>query len=340
MLGGMASRPLPEGDLPTTPGAGGPPVTLASVQAAAQRLAGVARRTPLLSSASLDAACGGRVRLKAECFQRSGSFKFRGAYNRLSQLTSEERGAGVVAYSSGNHGAAVALAARLLGVVATIVAPANGPQGKLAAITGYGATLRPYDPETEQRETVAEEIHERTGAVLVPPFDDPAIMSGQGTAGLELVEDGGALDVALVPVGGGGLVAGTGTVLSALAPGCRIFGVEPAGADDTRRSLAASARVRLDRVDTIADGLRASTPGSLTFPVNRRNLAGVLSVGDDQIVEAMRFLFERLKIVVEPSGAVGVAALLSGAIDVSGLRVAVVLSGGNVDAARFAELVG
>ena len=313
-------------------------LTLDRVLAAAARLDGVAHHTPVLSSTLLNERCGGMVLLKAEPFQRSGSFKFRGAYNRLSLLDPAAKAAGVVAFSSGNHGGAVALAARLLDVPAVVVVPANGSAAKLAAIEGYGAEIRRYDPVTERREEVAAALAEARSLTLIRPFDDYDVMAGQGSAGVELAEQAGELDLVLVPVGGGGLAAGVGTAVKALLPGAAMIGVEPAGADDTSRSLRAGHRVSLDAVDTIADGLRALTPGELTFPVNQRQLDDVVTVPDAAIVEAMLFCFARLKVVVEPSGAVPLAALLCGAVQASGRRVAVVLSGGNIDPADFAFL--
>ncbi len=314
-------------------------LTFERVQAAAARLSGVAHRTPLLTSTTLDARCGARVCLKAEPFQRGGSFKFRGAYNRLSLLDAGQRARGVVAYSSGNHGGAVALAASLLGIHAVVVVPATGSPAKLAAIEGYGAEIRRYDPATERREEVAAAVARERSLTMIRPFDDYDIMAGQGTLGVELAEQAGDLGLVLVPIGGGGLAAGVCTAVKALLPGAAVVGVEPAGADDTRRSLRAGRRVTLDTVDTIADGLRASQPGELTFEVNRRLLDDVVAVDDAAIVEAMRFCFTRLKVVVEPSGAVPVAALLTGAVRADGRATAVVLSGGNVDPADFAALL-
>jgi threo-3-hydroxy-L-aspartate ammonia-lyase len=300
----------------------------------------VAHRTPLLTSTTLDARCGGRIYLKAEPFQRSGSFKFRGAYNRLSLLEPDERAKGVVAYSSGNHGGAVALAASLLGIDAVVVVPETGSPAKLAAIEGYGAEVHRYDPATQQREEVAAALAEERSLTVIRPFDDHDVMAGQGSLGVELAEQAGQLDLVLVPVGGGGLAAGVGTAIKTLLPDAAMIGVEPAGADDTSRSLRAGRRVSLDTVDTIADGLRATQPGELTFAVNQRLLDDVVTVSDAAIVEAMRFCFARLKVVLEPSGATPLAALLSGAVQPEGRRTAVVLSGGNIDPADFAFLVG
>jgi threo-3-hydroxy-L-aspartate ammonia-lyase len=313
-------------------------LTIETIRAAAARLDGVAHRTPLLSSATLDRECGGRVLLKAENFQRAGAFKFRGAYNRLSLLDGAERAAGVVAYSSGNHGGAVALAARLLGIPAVVVVPATGSPAKLAAIEGYGAEMRRYDPAREERAEVAAAIAADRKMTIIRPFDDYDVMAGQGTLGLELAEQAGdgGLDQVLVPVGGGGLAAGVSTAVKALLPEVSVIGVEPAGADDTRQSLRAGRRVTLAEPVTIADGLLAQQPGELTFAVNSRLLEDVVIVSEEAILETMRFCFARLKIVVEPSGAVALAALRTGAVSAAGRRTAVVLSGGNIDPASYA----
>jgi threo-3-hydroxy-L-aspartate ammonia-lyase len=313
-------------------------LTLDRIRAAAARLDTVAHRTPLLSSTALDEHCGAKVLLKAEPFQRSGSFKFRGAYNRLSLLDPAARAAGVVAFSSGNHGAAVALAARLLGIAAVIVVPADGSPAKLAAIEGYGAQLRPYDPLTESREQVAAQIAADRSMTLVRPFDDHDVMAGQGTIGLEVVDQAPDADQVLLPVGGGGLAAGVSTAVTALLPRASVIGVEPVIASDTNQSMRAGRRVSIDEPATIADGLRAREPGELTFAVNSRLLADVATVSEDAIIDAMRFCFTRLKVVVEPSGAVALAALLSGAVRPTGCTV-VVLSGGNIDPADFSALM-
>jgi threonine dehydratase len=314
-------------------------LSLDRVLAAAARLDGVAHRTPLLSSTMLDQRCGVEVLLKAEPFQRSGSFKFRGAYNRLSLLDPAGKAAGVVAFSSGNHGAAVALAARLLGIKAIVVVPANGSAAKLAAIEGYGAQLRRYDPETESREAVAAEIAAERSMTLVRPFDDYDVMAGQGTAGLELAGQAPDLALVLLPVGGGGLAAGVSTAVKGVQPHAMVIGVEPVIASDTSQSMRAGRRVSIPEPETIADGLRAREPGELTFAVNSRLLDDIVTVSEDDIVAAMRFCFTRLKIVVEPSGAVPLAALLSGAVSPPG-RTVVVLSGGNIDPADFSALTG
>jgi threo-3-hydroxy-L-aspartate ammonia-lyase len=313
-------------------------LTLDRVMAAAARLVGVVHRTPVLTSATLDQRCGAAVLLKAELFQRTGSFKFRGAYNRLSVLEPAQRDAGVVAFSSGNHGAAVALAAKLLGMSAVVVVPANGSRAKLAAIEGYGAELRRYDPATETREEVAASIAADRGLTLIRPFDDYDVMAGQGTIGVELADQAPGVELVLVPVGGGGLAAGVSTAITGLLPGAAVIGVEPAIAGDTARSMQAGHRVTIPEPDTIADGLRATEPGELTFAVNSRLLKDVVTVTEDAVADAMRFCFERLKIVVEPSGAVPLAALLSGVVGAAD-RTAVVLSGGNIAPADFAAIV-
>lgn len=315
-------------------------LTIGSVRAAALRISGVAHRTVVTTCTALDRLTGVRAIMKPEQFQRSGSFKFRGAYNRLAQLSEAERQAGVVAFSSGNHGAAVALAASLLNTPATVVVPEGAAPAKIMAINAYGAEVRTYRPDRERREVVAQGIAEATGAVLVPPFEDFEVMAGQGTLALELVADAGELDMIIVPVGGGGLIAGVGTVIATLLPGCRIIGVEPAAADDTFRSLASGRIEACPRPpQTIADGLRTLAPGAHTFAINQRLVDEVVLVPEEAIVAAMRFCFEQMKFVVEPSGAVGLAALLSGAVAAQGQRVGVVLSGGNIAATQFAELM-
>ncbi len=314
-------------------------IELEDVQRAAARLDGVAIHTPVLTSRTLDSRVGATVFLKAEIFQRGGAFKFRGAYNRISSMAPQELARGVAAWSSGNHAQAVAIAAAMVGTTALVVMPEDAPASKLAATRGYGAEVVTYDRYGEEREALGARLAEERGLVLVHPYDDPLVMAGQGTAALELLRDVGELDDLLVPVSGGGLIAGCATAAKALAPRVRVIGVEPQAGDDTRRSLEAGERVRIGLPRTIADGLQSETPGALTFEVNRRLVDRVVGVSDDEIVDAMAFLFERMKIVVEPSGAVAAAAVLAGHIDVTGRRVGVVLSGGNVDAVRFAELI-
>jgi threonine dehydratase len=316
-----------------------PVIELEDVERAAERLRGVAHRTPVLTSRTLDERVGARAHLKAECFQRGGAFKFRGAYNKISSLAEDALQRGVIAYSSGNHAQAVAIAAGLLGTHATIVMPEDAPAAKLDATRGYGAEVVLYDRWTESREEIGARLAEERGLELVRPYDDPFVMAGQGTAALELLEEVPHLDLLLAPVSGGGLIAGCATAAKARRPEIRVAGVEPEAGDDTRRSLAAGERVRIDVPRTIADGLQAPEPGELTFEVNRRLVDEIVTVTDGEIVDAMTFLFDRLKLVVEPSGAVGVAALLSGKLEARGAQVGVVISGGNVGAGRFAELV-
>ena len=315
-----------------------PPISPGDVEAAARRLEGVAHRTPVVTSRTLDSRAGARVYMKAENLQRGGAFKFRGAYNKISSLDTTERARGVAAFSSGNHAQAVALAASLLGTTAVILMPEDAPPAKADATRGYGAEVVMYDRWTQDREALGTALAEERGLTLVPPYDDPLVMAGQGTAALELLEDVPDLDVLVAPVSGGGLIAGCATAATSIRPGLRVYGVEPEAGDDTRRSLAAGRRVEIPVPRTIADGLQVTTPGKLTFEVNRRLLAGVETVTDLELVAAMAFLFDRCKLVVEPSGAAGLAALLAGKLEVEGLRVGVILSGGNVGLARFREL--
>src|SRR3954447_9387845 len=312
-----------------------PVIDVRDVEAAAARLDGIAHRTPVLTSRTLDGMAGASVHLKAENFQRGGAFKFRGAYNKIASLPEDARGRGVLAYSSGNHAQAVAIAATLLGTRATIVMPEDAPPAKLDATRGYGAELILYDRWREDREAIGSRLPAERGVELVRPYDDPLVMAGQGTVALELLADAPDLDVIVTPVGGGGLIAGCATV--AKPRGIRVVGVEPETGNKTARSLAAGERIELGIPHTIADGLQAPSPGELTFQVNRERVDEVVTVSDEEIVDALAFLFDRLKLRVEPSGAVGVAALL--ARRVAGQRIGIVLSGGNVGAARFAELV-
>jgi threonine dehydratase len=313
-------------------------IDLDDVRRAAARLDGVAHRTPVVSSRQLDERTGAQVRLKPENLQRVGAFKFRGAYNTVASLDPDERARGVVTASSGNHAQALALSAALHGIAATILMPEDAPASKAAATEGYGARIVRFDRYSADREALMAELSEREGLVIVHPYDDERIMAGQGTAALELIEDGGALDLLLVPVGGGGLIAGAATAATALCPDCRVVGVEPEVGDDTARSLAAGERVVVPVGRTIADGQQLDTPGARTFPVIRERVAAVVTVSDAEIVAAMRFAFERLKLVLEPSGASALAALLHGKVEAEGRRTGVILSGGNVDVARFREL--
>jgi len=317
----------------------GEAATSGDVATAAARLAGVAHRTPVVTSRTLDERTGGGAYLKCEQFQRGGAFKFRGAYNRLAQLDGAGRLGGAVAYSSGNHAQGVALAARVLGISATIVMPADAPAAKLAATRGYGARVVTYDRATEDRDALARAVADDLGATLVPPFDDPDIIAGQGTVARELLEDVPDLDALLVCVGGGGLLAGCALAAEAVRPDLELWGVEPAAGDDFARSLHAGRRIEIAVPETIADGMRTTTPGRLTYPIVARRCAGIVTVTDDELRAAMRFAFERLKLVLEPSGAAALAALLGGKVRARGRRIGVTLSGGNVDPASFAAAI-
>jgi threonine dehydratase len=316
--------------------------TFDDVAAAAERLAGVARRTPLLAGTALDDLTGGRVLLKLESLQRTGSFKIRGAYNRLVQLGPEERAAGVVAFSSGNHAQGVAAAARMLGIHAAIVMPADAPRSKLEGTRELGAEIILYDRERESREEIAANLATERGATLVPAFDDPHVIAGQGTVGLELIEQARELDAmpdqVLVACSGGGLVSGSALAIRKLSPGTKVLCVEPEGYDDTRRSLDAGHRVtNAPGARSICDALLSPAPGRLTFALMRRLLAGGLSVGDSQVKAAMAWAFRHLKLVIEPGGAVALAALLAGQLPTQARTTAIVISGGNVDPATFVE---
>ncbi len=318
--------------------------TVADVDAAAARLAGVALRTPLISSPVLDAAVGARVFLKAETLQRTGSFKFRGAYNKLSTIPAERRANGVVAYSSGNHAQGVAHAAQLLGMPAVIVMPSDAPRAKRERTAALGAEVVLYDRDREDRAAIARAIAEKRGAVLVPPFDDPLVIAGQGTAGREIAEDlaarGLTPDVAVVGASGGGLIAGIALAITARFPNVKFYSAEPEGFDDTARSFRSGQRETNARMSgTICDALMTNTPGVITFEINRRLVGEGVSASDDEVGRAVAFAFRELKLVVEPGGAIGLAALLAGKLDVKGKVVVGVLSGGNIDAALFHRLV-
>ncbi len=307
-------------------------LTIDDVRAAAQRLSGHIYRTPVISSAAVDEASDYRVFFKCESLQRAGSFKIRGALNKLLSLAPAERARGVVAFSSGNHAQGVALAARIVGTTAIICMPTDAPKLKVEATRGYGAEIVFYDRQKDDRAAVARRIAGDTGRALVPPYDDPAIMAGQGTAALELLEEVPALDALVTPVGGGGLMAGCSTVARTLVPSIAIFGVEAHTANDTYLSLQKGERVTIPPPPTIADGIRLQTPGELTFPILRENLAGIALVTDAEIVDAVRFLALRARIVVEPTGAVGAAAVLTKKLSLpAGASVGIVLSGGNID---------
>lgn len=314
-------------------------LTFDDITAAAVRLESVAHRTPIITSSALDAISGAALVFKAENLQRAGAFKFRGAYNRIAQFTADERARGVCAWSSGNHAQAVALAARVVGTRAIILMPEDAPAAKRAATEGYGATVRTYDRYREDREALARALAEESGMVAVPPFDDWRIMAGQGTTALELLADRPDVDVLVVPMSGGGLMAGCAVAARELNPRIELIGVEPTAGNDTQLSLERDQRVRIEVPRTIADGLQVDAPGELTFAVNRRLVDEVLLADDDEIIAAMRLLFERAKTVVEPSGAIGLAAILRNPARFAGRRVGVVLTGGNVDSERFAALV-
>ena len=321
--------------MPTTP-----LPTFDDVAAAARRLAGHAHRTPMLRSATADAQFGAELFFKCENFQRMGAFKFRGAFNALSCLPEAQRRAGVVAYSSGNHAQAVALAARLLGLPATIVMPEDAPAAKLAATRGYGATVVTYDRFRDDRERIARDIAERDGRALIPPYDHAGVIAGQGTAALELLEDAGPLDALFVCVGGAGLMAGCALALRERAPRARLFGVEPEAGNDGQQSLRSGAIVRIATPQTLADGAQTQQIGALPFAILRQGQADIVTATDAQLVEAMRFYAERMKMVVEPTGALSLAGARTMQADLRGLRVGIVVSGGNVDLARYAALIG
>lgn len=307
-----------------------PEPTLSSVREAAERLAGVANRTPVVESRTLNGRVGAEVFVKCENLQRSGSFKFRGAYNAIARLSADERSRGVLAYSSGNHAQALALAGRLLAVPTAIVMPNNAPRAKLAATRGYGAEVILYDPMTRIREEVAAQIQRERGSVLIPPYDHPDVVSGQGTAALELFQEVGDLDLLITPCGGGGLLSGSALAASEHT-GCRVVGAEPELADDAARTFRTGVVQRVHNPPTIADGLRTPYLGEVTWPVIREHVSDIVTVTEAQIVEAMRFLWTRMKLVVEPSGAVPLAALLSRADLPQAARIGLIVSGGNVD---------
>ena len=320
------------------------PPTVADVDTAARRLAGVALRTPLISSPVLDGATGARVFLKAETLQRTGSFKFRGAYNKLSSIAPEKRAGGVVAFSSGNHAQGVAHAAKLLDMPAVIVMPADAPRPKRERTAAFGAEIVLYDRDKEDREGIARALAEKRGATLVPPYDDPFIIAGQGTAGREIMEDLAALglkpDVAVIGASGGGLAAGISLAIKARAPDVKIFTAEPEGFDDTARSFRSGKHEHNARMSgTICDALMSNTPGNITFAINRALIGDGVTASDEEVGRAVAFAFRELKLVVEPGGAIGLAALLAGRLDVKGKVVVAVLSGGNVDPELFSRLV-
>jgi len=318
-------------------------VTHRDIAAAAERLAGHARRTPVMTSRMLDERTGANVFLKCENFQRMGAFKFRGAFNALAQLTSEQRRGGVLAYSSGNHAQAVALAGTLLGVKTVIVMPQDAPQVKLEATRGYGAEVITYDPKTAKREALAAGIAAQRGMSVIPPYDHAHIVAGQGTAAKELVEETGALDYLLVPCGGGGLLSGCAVAASHWSPGCKVIGVEPEAGDDATRSFRSKTLQTCHNPDTIADGARTPSLGKITFPLVLHYVHDMLTVSDAELLRSVYWIWERMKIVVEPTGALAAAALLEGKLDgrhdYRGKRIGIVISGGNADIRALCRLL-
>ena len=314
--------------------------TYDDVSAAARRLHGLAHRTPVLRSATADRLLKAQVFFKCENLQRMGAFKFRGAFNALSQFTPEQRKAGVITFSSGNHAQAIALAARLLGIPATILMPLDAPPAKMEATRGYGGEVITFDRYTQDREALTQQLAADRGLTLIPPYDHPHVIAGQGTAAMELLEDTGALDVMLVPLGGGGLLSGSALAVRALAPQCKLYGVEPEAGNDGQQSLRKGEIVHIPTPNTLADGAQTQHLGQFTFGVIRRDVQDIVTATDAQLVEAMRFFAERMKLLVEPTGCLGFAAACHAGLPLEGKRVGVILSGGNVDLARFAQLVG
>ena len=309
------------------------------IEQAAARLAGAAHRTPVLASSTANARLGAELFFKCENYQRMGAFKFRGAFNAIARFTDAQRAAGVLTFSSGNHAQAIALSARLAGIRATIIMPADAPALKVQATREYGGEVIFYDRYTENREEIARRLAEERGMTLIPPYDHPDVICGQGTAASELFEDVGPLDVLLVPLGGGGLLAGCALAASGLSPACKVIGVEPEAGNDGQQSLAKGEIVHIGVPKTIADGAMVTHVGEHNFEVIKRRVDAIVTVGDAQLVEAMKFFAERMKMVVEPTGCLGAAAALCGVVPVAGKRVGILISGGNVDLSRFAELV-
>ena len=315
------------------------PITFEDVAAAHERLRGVAHRTPVLTSTTANERTGAQIFFKCENFQRMGAFKFRGAYNAIAQFTPEQKAGGVITFSSGNHAQAIALSARLLGVKAVIVMPYDAPAVKVEATRGYGGEVVFYDRYTEDREALGARLAAERGLTLIPPYDHAHVMAGQGTAAKELFEEAGELDLLLTPLGGGGLLSGCATAAHALAPACTVVGVEPEAGNDGQRSLQSGQIVHIDTPKTLADGAQTQHLGNLTFEVIRERVSQIVTVSDAELVETMKFFASRMKLVVEPTGCLAAAAVLHGKVDVRGKRVGVLISGGNVDLLRFAELV-
>ncbi|MDR2335423.1 MAG: threo-3-hydroxy-L-aspartate ammonia-lyase [Burkholderiaceae bacterium] len=313
--------------------------TCDDVQAAAARLKGVAHRTPLMRSTTADALMGAELFFKCENLQRMGAFKFRGGYNTLAQFTPEQKKRGVLAFSSGNHAQAIALSARILGMPAAIVMPQDAPAAKLAATRGYGAEVITYDRFTEDREAISQRIAGERGMTLVPPFNHPHVIAGQGTAAMELLEEVPGLDYLFAPLGGGGLLSGTLLAAKALAPQCKVYGVEPEAGNDAQQSLRKGEIVKIATPKTIADGAQTQALGDITFAIIRRDVSDILTASDAQLGEAMRFYAERMKIVVEPTGALSFAGARHSGLDLKGKRVGFIISGGNVDLASYGQLL-
>ncbi|WP_414650913.1 threo-3-hydroxy-L-aspartate ammonia-lyase [Eoetvoesiella sp.] len=314
--------------------------TFDDVAAASERIRGYAHKTPVMTSRTVDEDFGASVFFKCENLQRMGAFKFRGGFNALSRLTPEQRKAGVVAFSSGNHAQAVALSARLLDIPATIVMPHDAPAGKMAATKGYGGNVVVYDRYTQDREQIGRELAEKHGLTLIPPYDHPDVLCGQGTVAKELFEELGPLDALFVPLGGGGLLSGCALAARALAPDCQLYGVEPEAGNDGQRSLRTGAIVHIDTPKTIADGAQTQHLGNLTFPIIQRDVNDILTASDTELIDCMAFIATRMKIIVEPTGCLGFAAARRMKDRLKGKRIGVILSGGNIDMARFAGLVG
>lgn len=313
--------------------------TFDDVLAASRRLEGHARRTPVMTSRTLDDAMGAQVFFKCENFQRMGAFKFRGAFNALSKFSPEQKRAGVVAFSSGNHAQAIALSARILGIPATIVMPQDAPKAKVDATKGYGGHVVMYDRYTEDREQIGRDLAEQQGLTLIPPYDHPDVLAGQGTAAKELFEEVGELDALFVCLGGGGLLAGSALATRALSPDCRVYGVEPEAGNDGQQSFRSGQIVHIDTPKTIADGAQTQHLGQITFPIIQRDVDDILTASDAELVECMSFMAERMKLVVEPTGCLGFAAARQMKDELKGKRIGVIVSGGNVDMARFASLL-
>ncbi|MFL6631486.1 MAG: threo-3-hydroxy-L-aspartate ammonia-lyase [Massilia sp.] len=309
--------------------------TYDDVVQAAGRIAGVANRTPVLTSRTVDEAFGAQVFFKCENMQRMGAFKFRGAYNALMKFSPEQRRAGVVAFSSGNHAQAIALSAKLLGIPATIVMPQDAPAAKVAATRGYGGNVVMYDRYTEDREQIGRDLAQKHGLTLIPPYDHPDVIAGQGTAAKELFEEVGPLDAFFVCLGGGGLLSGSALATRALAPACRLYGVEPEAGNDGQQSFRKGEIVHIDTPQTIADGAQTQHLGNLTFPIIRRDVDDILTATDDELVQCMRFFAERMKIVVEPTGCLGFAAARRMQDELRGKKVGILVSGGNIDLAKL-----